>query len=72
MQTTVTIDSTSQTFTHARGAWTGTFPISEIPTWLAFYLAQQERYPAHAATYEADVQQLSAALLTLQKKDVAL
>lgn len=62
MQTTVTIDSTSQTFTHTRGDWSGTFPASEIALWLAFYRAQQERYPAHAATYQADGRELTAAL----------
>lgn len=62
MQTSVMIDSTAGTFTHTRGAWTGTFPTSDIPRWLTFYRGQQERYPEHAATYQADVDALTEAL----------
>lgn len=62
MQANITIDSTSGTFTHTKGAWTGTFPISDLPRWLVFYRGQQERYPARAASYEADVEALAVAL----------
>ncbi len=61
MKATITIDSASGTYTHAKGAWTGAFPIEDLPRWLTFYRRQQELYPSHAATYEPDVTALTEA-----------
>lgn len=61
MKDTVTIDSTAGTFTHQKAAWSGTFPLSDLPKWLAFYRQMQERYPVHARTYEPDVRALADA-----------
>ncbi len=61
MKATITIDSASGTYTHTKGAWTGTFPIADLGRWLAFYRSQQERYPFHAAAYEPDVRALADA-----------
>ena len=60
MKTTVTIDSTGGTFTMTKGSWSGTFPISDLPKWLAFYRRQRELFPAHAAVYDDDVKALEA------------
>lgn len=62
MQAKVTINREQGTFTHLKGAWSGTFPITELQKWLAFYRAQQARYPARAAVYEVDIRSLTAAL----------
>lgn len=62
MQTTITIDSAAGTFTMRRGAWSGTFPVSELWTWLDFYRSQQERFPEHAASYADDVRALEGAV----------
>jgi hypothetical protein len=46
------------TFTLTKGPWSGTFPIEDLPKWLAFYRRQQELFPAHAANYANDVRAL--------------
>lgn len=61
MKTTVTIDSSAGTFTHDKGEWVGTFPLADLPKWLAFYHDQRVRYPAHARTYEPNVRVLDEA-----------
>jgi hypothetical protein len=58
MQTTATIDSEAGTFTLKKGVWSGTFPLADLPKWLAFYRDQQQRFPAHAETYADDVKAL--------------
>lgn len=60
MQTTATYDSAAATFTLAKGPWSGTFPIEDLPKWLDFYRRQQERHPDQAAAYESDVKALAA------------
>lgn len=54
----VTYDSAAGTFTMANGAWTNTYPISELPKWLAFYRRQQEQFPRYAASYQGSVEGL--------------
>lgn len=66
MKATITIDSTTGTFTHSRRDWSGTFPLSDLPKWLAFYRDQQQRYPAYAHTYEPDAVALAEALRQLK------
>lgn len=65
MKATITIDSASRTYTHTKGAWSGTFPITDLPRWLTFYRKQQELYPSHAATYEPDVTALADAIKSI-------
>jgi hypothetical protein len=36
MRTTATYDSAAGTFTLVRDKWQGTFPIGDLPKWLAF------------------------------------
>lgn len=60
MKATITIDSDAGTFTMTKGVWSGTFPVSDIPKWLAFYRRQQERFPAYAAVYASDVRVLAS------------
>lgn len=67
MQTTATYDSGTGTFTIVKDKWRGTFPIAELPTWLAFYRQQRQRYPAHAASYDSDIQALEALAAELEK-----
>ena len=44
------------TVTHSRGAWSNTFPASELPAQLAFYeQLQARRGGAYADSYESDV-----------------
>lgn len=62
MQTTVTIDSVSGMVTMSRGAWSGTFPVSDLQKWLDFYRSQQERFPERAAIYAEDVRALEGAV----------
>lgn len=58
MQTIATYDSAASTFTLTKGIWSGTFPIDDLPGWLAFYRDQRGRFPAHAANYDEDVRAL--------------
>lgn len=64
MSSTATYDSVKGTFTITKGngkdAWSGTFPLSQLQSWLAFYRQQQVRYQAHAETYGEDVTALEA------------
>lgn len=62
MQAKITTNPDQGTFTHNKGAWSGTFQITDMQRWLAFYRAQLERYPAQASIYEVDIQALTAAL----------
>lgn len=60
MKVTATYDSLTGKYTHTNGPWSNTRPIADLPADIAFYKAQQERYPAHASTYEDDVKALEA------------
>jgi hypothetical protein len=67
MKTTAAYDLAAGTFTLSKAKWQGTFPIADLPNWLAFYRQQQERYPAHAASYASDVEVLEALLAELRR-----
>ncbi|RWC26659.1 MAG: hypothetical protein EOS27_24460 [Mesorhizobium sp.] len=67
MQTNVTYESETGTFTIVKDQWRGTFPISELPKWLEFYRQQRVRYPAHASSYDSDVKALEALAADLDK-----
>lgn len=61
----VTYDSAAGTFTMAKGGWTNTYPISDLPKWLAFYRKQQDLFPRYASFYQDSVdglERLSAEL----------
>lgn len=66
MKATINIDSDAGTYTHQKGTWSGTFPLADMPKWLAFYREQQARYPAHAQSYEQDVRSLADAARQLK------
>lgn len=68
MKTTATYDSTTETITMTKGAWAQTFPVDDLPKWLAFYRLQQERFPAHADNYETDVRALEAVARSLSDR----
>ncbi len=51
----ITYDSTAGTFTMAKSGWTNTYPISDLPKWLAFYRKQQELFPRYASFYQDSV-----------------
>lgn len=64
MGSTATYDSVKGTFTltktDGKESWSGTFPLSQLQSWIGFYRQQQLRYPAHAETYGEDVTALEA------------
>ncbi|UCI05167.1 hypothetical protein [Mesorhizobium sp. B1-1-8] len=68
MQTTATYDSAAGTFTIVKDRWQGTFPISDLPSWLDFYRQQRERYPGQF--YDSDVQVLEALAAELRRSTV--
>jgi hypothetical protein len=67
METRATYDSAAGTFTLEKGIWQGTFPLADLPQWLAFSRQQTERYPAHAAQYAPDVEALEALLAEVRR-----
>ncbi|WP_027170169.1 hypothetical protein [Mesorhizobium sp. WSM3224] len=68
MKAIVTYDSAAGTFTLVKDQWRGTFPIADLPKWLNFYRQQQDRYPAHAASYAPDVEALEALTAELRAR----
>lgn len=60
MAAKATYDSEARTFTFGKGVWSGTFPVADLPNWLAFYRRQRELFPGHAASYDDDVEALEA------------
>lgn len=66
MKMNATIDSEARTFTLAGSTWVGTYPISEYEKWVTFYREQQERYPAHAKSYQPTVDALAGIASQIQ------
>ncbi|MGN6303585.1 MAG: hypothetical protein ACTHNH_02130 [Mesorhizobium sp.] len=58
MECKATTDSETGTVTLTKGVWSGSFPIADIPHWLAFYRRQQHLFPSHASSYEHEVKAL--------------
>lgn len=56
------IDSEKRTVTLTKGVWSGSFPIADIPHWLAFYRRQQQLFPSHASSYGHEVKALEELL----------
>ncbi|WP_199260661.1 hypothetical protein [Paracoccus binzhouensis] len=52
------------TFTLTGRIWSATYPLEELPKWLAFYRSRRERFPRAATSYEATI----AALEALEKE----
>lgn len=48
------------TFTVTGRYWSGTYPIEELPRWLAFYRRQREQHPKAGNTYDATIAALEA------------
>ena len=59
MKTTATLDPDGTTFTMARGVWANSYPLADLPKWIAFYRRQAEAHP-NRASYAEDVQALEA------------
>lgn len=57
MTTTAVLDLNSVSFTMARGAWTNSYPLTELPKWIAFYRRQAELIPDQKS-YIEDVRAL--------------
>lgn len=50
-----TISDDGQSFTLTRGAWSNTYPLSELPKWQAFYHDQKRLFPKAAESYDASI-----------------
>ena len=47
-----------QTFTMAGVQWSGTYPLEDLPRWLAFYRRMRDAHPSGAPYYDAAVKAL--------------
>ena len=47
-----------QTFTLSGVQWSGTYPLEELPKWLAFYRRMRDAHPNGAPYYDKAVQAL--------------
>ncbi|WP_280821499.1 hypothetical protein [Pseudaminobacter soli (ex Li et al. 2025)] len=63
----MTHDSAAETFTMTKGAWTNTYPISDLSKWINFYRLQRERFPAYATYYDDDVTALEKLAATIHR-----
>lgn len=58
-----TVDPETRTFTLSGGgqrdAWIGRYPIVQYDQWVRFYAEQQERYAAHAKSYQSAIDALA-------------
>lgn len=48
------------TFTISGKEWSGTYPLSDLGKWLAFYRRQREDFPKANGAYDAIVDELEA------------
>lgn len=55
-----TLSEDGQSFTLTRGAWSNTYPIAELPKWLAFYQEQQALFPKAGDSYQASIAAMQA------------
>lgn len=46
------------TFTLNGRYWSATYPIEELPRWLAFYRDQREKFPRSGRSYDATIRAL--------------
>lgn len=52
----ITHDDT--TFTITGRHWAGTYPLDQLPKWLAFYRRQREDFPKAGTAYDATIEGL--------------
>jgi hypothetical protein len=64
MTTIAILDEAGATFTIRRGSWESTFPLSDLPKWIAFYQRQMVLFPDQQTVYAESVK----ALEQLQEK----
>lgn len=43
------------TFTLTGTIWTATYPLEELPKWLAFYRSRKARFPKAGSSYDATI-----------------
>lgn len=60
------ITHTDATFTMTSKHWSGTYPLDELPKWLAFYRRQRADFPKSGRVYDAAVTGLEALALALR------
>ncbi|OWJ74407.1 hypothetical protein [Haematobacter genomosp. 1] len=56
----VTYDHTARTFSMKGRIWSDTYPIEDLPKWLAFYRKMQAEHPKAKGAYDATVIALEA------------
>ncbi|GHC16285.1 MULTISPECIES: hypothetical protein [Gemmobacter] len=49
-----------QSFTLTRGAWSNSYPLADLPKWLAFYRKQPLDFPKSGDSYAASIAALEA------------
>ena len=57
VKTTATLDPDGTTFTMARGAWANSYPLTDLPKWIAFYRRQAKLHPGQSS-YADDIEAL--------------
>lgn len=55
-----TVSEDGQSFTLTRESWSNTYPMAELPKWLAFYQDQKALFPKAADSYDASIAALQA------------
>lgn len=60
------ITHTDATFTMTSKHWSGTYPLDELPKWLAFYRRQRADFPKSGRVYDAAITGLEALVLALR------
>jgi len=50
-----TLSDDGQSFTLARGAWSNSYPLADLPKWLAFYREQPRLFPKAGDTYAGSI-----------------
>lgn len=68
MSKTATHDPEAQTFTIRGSGWWDTYPIADLPKWLAFYRKMDADYPKAAGQYAGTVAALEALTAQLRVK----
>lgn len=55
-----TLSDDRKSFTLQRGAWSNTYPVEDLPKWLAFYREQPRLFPKAGETYAASITAIEA------------
>jgi hypothetical protein len=59
MKTTAVLEADGKTFTITRGAWSNSYPLNDLPKWIAFYRRQADLVPGQTC-YLDDIQALES------------